>query len=113
MCLGNEQFYPFPSPALDTHSIVHVQEKQPWRICINVSYESTPRPLSTKWTNVLPNVLSHGVSKTQYSYLEFSNRSDIDRHFDSSAAEMPVNSQSDTIIITCSLKDSRLHENLR
>ena len=61
-------------------------------------------PLFTKRTEVLP---IYFVSKPRDSGLD---RSEIYRHLGSSAVEMPVKFQSDTVIVTSYLVASRLHE---
>ena len=63
-----------------------------------------PRPLFIKQMNVLWQDLTKFQSRQIPIVLRF------DRHLSSSAAEMPVKFQNNTIIITSNLVTSKLHE---
>ena len=66
-------------------------------------------PLFTKGTDVLPQDLAKSRSR-EILVQTFTIALKFDRHIGSKAAEMPVEFQSDTIIITSNLATSRLHE---
>ena len=66
-------------------------------------------PLYTKRTDVLPQDLAKSRS-CEIRGWTFPTVLKFDRHLGSSAAEVPVKFQSDTIIITSKLAPSRLHE---
>ena len=73
---------------------------------------TAPGPLFIKWTDVLPQYLLKSQSQEIW-VSTFTVSLKIDRHLSSSAAEMSVKFQSDTIIIKSNLTASRLYEILR
>ena len=68
-----------------------------------------PSPLFTKWTDVLPQDLVKPRS-LEIEVDTFPIALIFDRHLGSSAVEIPVKFQNDTIIIASNLAASRLHE---
>ena len=65
-----------------------------------------PGPVFTKRTVILP----QDLVKSRSRFLNFLIALKFDKHLGNSAAETPVEFQSDTIIITSNLVASRLHE---
>ena len=94
-----------------TPSGIGSQNTSPWKVRTSIYniYHTVARPLFTMRTDVLPQDLGKSRSREIWVSI-FPIALKFDSHLGSSAVEMPVKFQSDTIIIPCNPATSRLHE---